>query len=142
MSDHGIVLFDGECAFCNGAVRFICRRDPEGYFRFASLQSNVGADLLAQHGFHGSPDTVVLIDGCRAYSGSDAPLRIARRLPWPWPLVSALCVIPRFLRDPVYFAVARRRYRWFGRSRTCVLASPELRGRCLEQPPAEMGCAG
>jgi predicted DCC family thiol-disulfide oxidoreductase YuxK len=49
---HGIVLFDGTCAFCEGAVIFIARRDPNAYFRFGasqtaerSVSSRQGSDL-------------------------------------------------------------------------------------------------
>ena len=46
---HGIVLFDGTCAFCEGAVKFIATRDPDGYFKFGASQTPVAEQLLAQH---------------------------------------------------------------------------------------------
>ncbi|MCB0579743.1 MAG: DUF393 domain-containing protein, partial [Phaeodactylibacter sp.] len=48
MKDHPVLLFDGVCNLCNGAVRFIIGRDPEGVFRFASLQSDAAKELLEQ----------------------------------------------------------------------------------------------
>ena len=42
-----MVLFDGTCAFCEGSVKFIARRDPRGYFRFGASQSASGAPPLA-----------------------------------------------------------------------------------------------
>jgi len=75
-----IVLFDGACNLCNGAVRFIIERDPRCLFRFASLQSPAGADLARHHGFPGDQlRTVALIDGGRIYTRSSAALRIARQ---------------------------------------------------------------
>lgn len=44
-----IVLFDGVCNFCDGAVQFIIKHDPEGLFSFASLQSDAGGNLLKQY---------------------------------------------------------------------------------------------
>jgi predicted DCC family thiol-disulfide oxidoreductase YuxK len=39
--DHGaVVLFDGTCAFCEGTVKFIATRDPQGYFRFGASQTD------------------------------------------------------------------------------------------------------
>ena len=38
MEKHPILLFDGVCNLCNGAVQFIIERDEDGFFRFASLQ--------------------------------------------------------------------------------------------------------
>ena len=44
--NHAIVLFDGICHLCTTSVQFIITRDPNGYFTFASLQSEVGRTLL------------------------------------------------------------------------------------------------
>src|SRR5262245_17251873 len=44
-----IVLFDGACAFCNRAVDWLLRRDPEGRLRFAPLQGETAARLRARH---------------------------------------------------------------------------------------------
>lgn len=128
-----IVLFDGACNLCNGAVRFIIERDPRCLFRFASLQSPAGADLARHHGFPGDQlRTVALIDGGRIYTRSSAALRIARRLSGPWKLLTLFAVVPRPLRDVVYDWIARNRYRWFGTAGTCRIPEPGLRDRFLE----------
>ena len=57
-----IVLFDGVCNLCNAYVQFIIERDPEGHFRFASLQSPQVQALLAQHQIPDTVDSVILID--------------------------------------------------------------------------------
>lgn len=135
-----IVLFDGQCNLCNASVQFIIARDDRKQFRFASLQSDVGGELLSQHGLAGKTlDTVVLIEGQRASIRSTAALRIARRLRRPWPLLFALVVIPRFVRDFFYSLIARARYRWFGRSSSCWLPTPELRERFLDVSGSKAG---
>ena len=53
---HPIVLVDGVCHFCQGLTKWIIKRDPEGKYHFASLQSDVAKDLLKksvyrQHGY-------------------------------------------------------------------------------------------
>jgi predicted DCC family thiol-disulfide oxidoreductase YuxK len=119
---------------CNGSVRFIIARDPEAYFRFAPLQSETGRRLLVESGLSDSPpDSIVLIQGGRAYTQSAAALRIARRLRFPWPLLYALILVPSFFRDWLYDLIARNRYRWFGRREVCMTPTPELRSRFLEQ---------
>ncbi|HSQ66364.1 MAG TPA: thiol-disulfide oxidoreductase DCC family protein [Polyangiaceae bacterium] len=132
---HSVVLFDGVCNLCSGAVRFIAERDPEGIFRFASLQSDVGRQLLRDHGVEpaeGEPDTIVLIDHGRAFERSTAALHIARRLGGPYRLLFVIgSLVPRFLRDLVYDFVARHRYRWFGKKDACMVPTPELRARFL-----------
>lgn len=129
---HPIVLFDGVCNLCNTSVQFIIRRDPAGRFRFASLQSPLGEELLARFGIdRGVTDSVVLVEGDRWYAESDAALRIARGLKGAWKALAVLRGIPRPLRDAAYRLVARNRYRWFGKQETCWLPTPELRERFL-----------
>lgn len=128
-----VILFDGVCHLCQGAVKFIIKRDPAGRFRFASLQSEAGSRLLQAAGAHEeSLDSVVLIENGSYYIRSAAALRIARGLRYPWPLLYALIVVPKGLRDAVYQFIARHRYRWFGKDETCLVPTRELRERFLE----------
>jgi predicted DCC family thiol-disulfide oxidoreductase YuxK len=130
---HAIVLFDGVCNFCNGSVNAIIRRDKRGYFRFAALQSDVGAQLQQQHGLDPSAlDTLVLIEGGKVYTKSTAALRIARLMRrWPWPALHALVAVPRPARDFAYDWFARRRYRWFGKRDECMVPSADVQERFL-----------
>src|SRR5262245_55640402 len=81
------ILFDGVCNLCHGFVRFVIPRDPSARFRFAALQSSHAASLLRDAGVTGPlPDSVVLVQNGRAYFRSDAALRIARGLRFPWRL--------------------------------------------------------
>jgi predicted DCC family thiol-disulfide oxidoreductase YuxK len=128
-----VVLFDGVCNLCNGIVRFVIRRDPRAHFQFAPLTSEAAARALASASFTGPlPDTVVLIDEGRVFMRSDAALRIARKLGFPWPLAYGLVIVPRGLRDWLYDVVARHRYRWFGRRDTCMVPTPAVRARFLD----------
>ncbi len=130
--DQAVILFDGVCNLCNGAVQFILRRDRAAYFRFASLQGQSGSALLAEHGQVNDLSSMVLIEDGQLYTKSDAALRICRHLGAAWPILTLLRVIPRPIRDLVYSFVANRRYRWFGQSQSCMLPSPEQRARFLE----------
>jgi len=128
-----ILLFDGECNLCHHAVQFVIPRDPHGNIRFTSLQSAAGQQLLRQYGLSADKlDTVVLIETNRAYTKSAAALRVARRLRLPWPLLYPLILLPRFMRDPFYEWVARNRYRWFGRAEHCMIPTPDMKARFLD----------
>jgi predicted DCC family thiol-disulfide oxidoreductase YuxK len=132
-SGGAIVLFDGVCNLCSAWVQFLLARDARRRFRFASLQSEAGAALARRHGL--SPEamqSVVLVEGGRAWVRSSAVLRIARGLGWPWPALSLFAVVPPFVRDRVYDWVAANRYRWFGQRETCWLPRPEWRDRFLD----------
>jgi predicted DCC family thiol-disulfide oxidoreductase YuxK len=130
---HAVVLFDGVCNLCSGWVQFLLRRDPGGRFRFASLQSDIGRELARRHGLSaGAMDSVVLIEGDRAYERSTAVLRICRLLPGAWPALAVFRIVPAAVRDWVYDRVAANRYRWFGRREACWLPAAEWRTRFLD----------
>ena len=130
-----IVLFDGLCNFCNASVNFIIDRDPDGQFKFASLQSGLGKKLRARHAISDALDAMVLIEDGAAYTASTAALRIARQLTPPWPLAYALIAVPRPLRDWAYHQLSSRRYALFGRSETCRVPTPDVRSRYLDTVP-------
>lgn len=127
-----LVLYDGVCGLCQRSVQTILRHDRAGRFRFAAQQSELAQGLMERHGL--PPDalsTVVLIDGGKAYTRSDAVLRIAGKMDRPWPLLSVFRLVPRSIRDVVYRMVAGSRYRIFGRADACMLPPPEVRARFL-----------
>jgi predicted DCC family thiol-disulfide oxidoreductase YuxK len=130
-----VVLYDGVCNVCSRSVRFILPRDPSGHLRFASLQSDAGRALIGASGLPPErADSIVLIEDGRRYDRSDAVLRIARLLPFPWRLAWWLRALPRPMRDRLYDAFASRRYRWFGRKDVCDIPPPEWRARFLDDP--------
>jgi predicted DCC family thiol-disulfide oxidoreductase YuxK len=130
-----VVLFDGVCNLCNGAVNFLIDRDPAGVLHFASLQSRGAREVLQAAGRtapEGIPESILFVENGHVHERSDAALGILRRLPGAWKLASVLLVIPRPLRDLVYRWVARHRYAWFGTSAACRVPTPDLRARFLD----------
>ena len=87
-----IVLFDGECNFCDASVQFIIKRDKKAVFQFASLQSEVGQALIEKFAVPTHVDSIVLIEGERYYMKSSAALKIARQLDGLWKLSYAAIV--------------------------------------------------
>jgi predicted DCC family thiol-disulfide oxidoreductase YuxK len=130
--DRAIVLFDGTCAFCEGSVKFIAKRDPHGYFRFGASQSPSAAGILAEHGLaRDGARSIVLIEDGQVYLRSTASLRIARHLRFPWSLARVFLIVPRPLRDGVYRIVAAVRHRLAGTSNACEIPPPEIRERLI-----------
>ena len=127
-----LVLFDGVCNLCNRSVQTILRHDRQARFRFASLQSPLGEKLRDDLGIDREKvDSVILVEGGRWYKESDAALRIAHGLGGLWKVFGVLRLVPRPLRDAAYRLIARNRYRRFGKTETCWVPTPELRGRFL-----------
>ena len=127
-----IILFDGECNFCDANVQFIIKRDPAKHFQFASLQSEIGQELLKKHKVPAEVDSLVLVENDRAYVKSTAALRIAKKLDGLWHLLFLFILIPKRLRDYLYDIISSNRYKWFGKKDdSCALPSPEVRSRFL-----------
>ena len=129
-----VILFDGVCNLCNGFVQFIINRDKKGHFTFGALQTKAAQELLSAFDFPPSlMTTIVLIEEGKAYTQSDAVLRIARRLKGGWKLLYGFKVLPRFFRDWVYGLVSRSRYKIFGKRNECMIPTPEIRKRFLAE---------
>lgn len=130
--DHAIILFDGVCNLCNGAVQYIIKHDKKNIFRFASLQSETGQKLLGQYDLKQNElHSFILIEKNKAYSSSTGALRVAKNLNGLWPLLYSYIIIPKFIRDSIYNLIASNRYKWFGKKDECMLPTAELKARFL-----------
>ncbi|KJJ38079.1 thiol-disulfide oxidoreductase DCC family protein [Aequorivita vladivostokensis] len=130
--DHKIILFDGVCNLCNGAVTFIIKRDKKDVFKFAALQSEIGRELTSKFNIDTSKvDSIILIDGEKHYEKSSAALRIAKYLSGAYPLLFGFMVVPKFIRNAVYDYIAKNRYKWFGKKESCMIPTAELKSKFL-----------
>jgi predicted DCC family thiol-disulfide oxidoreductase YuxK len=134
MSDKKIILFDGVCNLCNGAVKFVIKRDKKDLFRYTALQSEIGERLVAERDIDTSKvDSIILIEpGVAYYTKSTAALKIAASFGGIWILANVLILIPSYLRNIVYDLVARYRYRWFGKKDQCMVPTAKLREKFLD----------
>jgi len=128
-----LLLYDGVCALCNGAVTFVLKRDRSKTVRFAPLQGETAADVLAEHPELAGIDSMIWIDADgRASTRSAAALAIARHAGGGWAALAAVFrLVPSALRDAVYDRVARMRYKVFGRYDVCPMPPAEHRLRFL-----------
>ena len=77
-------------------------------------------------------NSVILIEGGKAYTRSSAALRIARRLSGAWPVFFVFILIPPLIRDAAYDFIARHRYQWFGRNDECLVPPPGIADRFMD----------
>lgn len=125
-----IILFDGICNLCNGAVKFIIRHDKKNKFKFGSLQSDAAKKLLEPYHLTTEElNSFVLIENGKIYLRSRAVLRIAYQLDGAWKLTSVFYIFPSFISDAVYNLIAKIRYKVFGKRETCMVPTPELESR-------------
>lgn len=136
MAQSPVLLYDGSCGFCDGAVKFVLRVDRRGTLRFAALDSDYGRSVIARHPALASVDSVVFVDdpggpGERVAIRSVAALRVADYLGGPWRLAKFARLLPTAVLDWLYDRFAAIRYRVFGRLETCPVPAPEVRARFI-----------
>jgi predicted DCC family thiol-disulfide oxidoreductase YuxK len=130
--DKPTIFFDGVCNLCSGFVQFMIGIDPEAKFQYASLQSDAGQAMLSHFNMPTQEiNTVVLLYQGQIYTHADVALQIARLLGGWYHLFLVFSIFPRPLRNVVYNWIARNRYRWFGKSESCMMPTPELKSRFL-----------
>ncbi|MBB5171216.1 thiol-disulfide oxidoreductase DCC family protein [Rummeliibacillus sp. G93] len=128
---HPVVLFDGECNFCDSSVQFIIKHDPKGRFYFSSLQGDTGEKMREKYQIPSSIDSIVLIEDDKVYYKSTAALRICKGLSGFWKIFYFFVAVPLPLRNAVYDIIAKNRYKWFGKKESCMLPSPNIRKRFI-----------
>jgi predicted DCC family thiol-disulfide oxidoreductase YuxK len=130
-----LVLFDGVCGLCNRLTQFLIARDPRGIFAFAALQSDIGRSWVTRFGH--DPDVLSSFyviaryrqPSAALFARSRAVLFVVRALGWPWKALGVAGLLPAPVLNAAYDAVARSRYRVFGRREHCMMPTPEQRGR-------------
>jgi predicted DCC family thiol-disulfide oxidoreductase YuxK len=134
MYQHSIILFDGVCNLCNAAVQFVIKQDKNNQFLFASLQSEEGKLILEDHNFPmNKMDSFFLVENGKVYDRSTAALKVLKRLNGLWRLFYGFIIVPKFIRDGVYDFIAKNRYQWFGRKDECMIPTPDLKAKFLNQ---------
>lgn len=121
-----LILFDGHCNLCNGAVQFIIKRDPKERFRFSSLSWEPAKKLIDDHPEFSEVDSILLYQNGKLYQKSTAALKIGGKLRGLWPVLQVFRIIPPFIRDPIYDFIARNRYKWFGKRETCMMPEKKV----------------
>ena len=125
-----IFLFDGHCVLCSRGVRYVLRHEREPDMRFVAILSAEGRELAKAHGIDPeNPDSFLFIKDGTAHEASNGVIALGRHVGGFSKVAIIGKLIPRPLRDWVYYAVAKRRYKVFGRTESCYLPTPENRHR-------------
>lgn len=127
---RALFVFDGVCALCSTGARWLMRADQRSRVNFASSQSPLGAALYRHYGVDPN-DTYLFIVAGRAFSASRGYLEMFRVLGGAWSVLRVAAVVPEAWRDVAYRALARNRYRLFGRVEYCALLTAQERARLL-----------
>lgn len=130
---HPVILFDGVCNLCNSVVQFVIKHDRKKQFRFASLQSEFGKNVMERFGLPADElNSFILLENKNIYTRSTAALRVAKELNNGLSLLYGFIIVPPFIRNAVYSWVAHNRYKWFGKKEACWIPTPELKDLFLD----------
>ena len=128
-----IVLFDGECLYCNRFIVFLISNSLSQHVKFLPLKSERSLELLSEMNIRNDYKSIILISDDNVLKKSSAILDLFGSLESSWKYVTYLKYIPRMVRDSIYDIVSRLRYS-FGRlnSRSqCQLPNHEARSYFL-----------
>lgn len=129
-SDAPVWLFDGVCVLCSRSVAFLLRHERDHTTRFVSIQSEEGAALARRNGLDpANPESFLFIENGMALAASDGLYALAAHLTAPARWLRLFVIVPRPMRDWVYYRIARNRYRLFGRMETCLVPPKNQRHR-------------
>jgi predicted DCC family thiol-disulfide oxidoreductase YuxK len=128
--NKSIILFDGECNFCNASIQFVLNHEKNSELFFSSLQSNTGKEIQDYFGIKNS-ESVILIENNKLFIKSTAALRITKYLKGGFPLLYIFIIIPTFIRNVIYDYIAKKRYKWFGKTDTCMVPNDQIKHRFI-----------
>lgn len=128
-----IILFDGLCNLCNSSVQFLIKRDSKDIFRFVSLQSELGKELLSKLPIAiQKTDSIILYESEAVfYYKSQAVFQIIKSLGGLFNLLLIFKLLPHFIHDLIYDYIAKNRYHWFGKKEQCLVYTKEILSKFL-----------
>lgn len=132
LNNKTILLFDGYCNLCQSSVQFVLKHEKKPELYFTSLQSETGVQLLKHYSIDPNKvDSFVLIENNKAFVKSSAALRVLKYLKGLYPLGFGFIIVPQFIRNIVYDFIAKNRYKWYGKTDSCMLPDKDLLKRFL-----------
>ena len=128
-----IILYDGQCLFCEGWVKFVIRYKSKEDLKFIPIQFS---DLDSKNHLLGHDyPSIVVIDSVKdkIYFNTEASLAVMKTLSKGFGLLALiLSKFPKFLGDYVYRFIGRNRHKIFGTKDICEVPSSMDRSFFIE----------
>lgn len=114
-SDRGlgreVLIYDGQCNFCKGSVKYLRALDWTGRLSYISLHDQRVSQRWPQLSFDALMEQIWLVNKSgQTFGGADALRYLSLRMPALWALAP-------FLNLPMTMPVWRWFYRWVARNR-------------------------
>jgi predicted DCC family thiol-disulfide oxidoreductase YuxK len=127
-----MLVFDGECSFCNRAVQFILAHEHRSDLLFVPRDSALGLSLRAQCHLE-RVESLLWIAGGQAFIEWDAVAHTAEYVGGGYARMAKVAnILPRSLLIAGYRIIAKLRKRLAGRPKQCLLLTPAQQQRFRE----------
>ena len=128
-----ILIFDGDCGFCQASVRFILRHERIPRLHFVSRKSTIGEELITAFGHDKLlVDSLMIVDNEKLFLRSDAVILAGIYMGGVWRLLWLGKFIPRFIRDGLYQFVANRRLNFMRQPVECLVPVERFKSRFID----------
>ena len=134
LQNKKIILFDGLCNLCDATVQFIIKRDTKDVFRFVSLQSDLGRELLQKLPIEFQLTySVFLYESEKVFFyKSQAVFEIVKSIGGIYYCLLIFKLLPNTITNAVYDFIAKNRYKWWGKKESCLVPTKELESKFLK----------
>jgi len=133
VENRTILFYDGVCNVCNSTVQFIIRHEKIKEIHFASLQSDFAQKFLAERGIRSLDlNSMIFYERGQISKKSTGVLHLSKYLKAPWSWGRIFLILPEWIRDKLYDIFAKYRYKFFGKSDSCMLPSAAIKARFIE----------
>ena len=127
-----IVVFDGECLFCNRFITFIIQNDKKNKLFFCELQSKTGIDFLKKYDLPISNfETIYFVKKNKLYEKSDAILKIMEAIGGIWKIAIIFSLIPKLFRNKIYNFIAEHRFSLSNSEKICKIPDTKILKKIL-----------
>lgn len=113
-----IILYDGECQFCNKWICFVKSKLQKNEISFIPLNSSKAINILKDYKIV-NQDSIVYIKDDVVCLKSRAVFKICKQLKFPYNLLHFLTILPTFLLNFCYDLVAKRRLSFNSNKQCC-----------------------
>ncbi|WP_299834672.1 thiol-disulfide oxidoreductase DCC family protein [uncultured Tenacibaculum sp.] len=125
LNKYILVLYDGDCGFCNQSILFLLQKNPSDKLRFIAQQSDTGKELRTLFNINTSLDSILLIEENIVYTKANGFLRILKHLNSKWKYLSYLKYTPSFISNTIYDLIAKYRHQFLRKK--CKMLTPKER---------------
>lgn len=125
-----LLIFDGDCLFCNWIAFHLAKADKRDFFKFVSNTSELGEKIIRDNDLQYivNQSVIIMVDN-RFYTKSTAVyqfLKTAKLYPF---LQFLIKITPSFIANYVYDIISKNRKKII--QKECPILPPEIRQKFL-----------